>query len=68
MYGERSTGIRGIIMQDFAEDKTKFTKIEICNALSKHFCKDCSSPCSICKIKEAIVVISRMEQEDQADE
>ena len=55
-------------MQDFTEDKTKFTKIEICNALSKHFCKDCSSPCSICKIKEAIVVISRMEQEEQSDE
>lgn len=55
-------------MGDFTEDKTMFTKIEICRALSDNFCKGCSSPCSICKIKEAIVVISRMEKEDQADE
>lgn len=46
------------------EDKTMFTKIEICNALSERFCKNCSSPCSICKIKEAIVAISRMEKSD----
>lgn len=55
-------------MGNITEDKTKFTKIEICNALSKHFCKNCSSPCSICKIKEAIVVISRMEKENPEDE
>jgi len=54
-------------MENFTEDRTMFTKIEICNALSKQFCKNCSSPCSICKIKEAIVVISRMEKENQSD-
>ena len=51
-------------MGNITEDTKKFNKIEICNALSNHFCKNCNSPCSICKIKEAIVVISRMGNDD----
>ena len=54
-------------MTDILKDDTKFTKLEICEALSKNFCKNCSSPCSICKIKEAIVVISRMEPTETED-
>jgi len=45
-------------------DKTTFTKLEICKALSDRFCKNCSSPCSICKIKEAIVTIAKMTKDE----
>jgi len=55
-------------MGDVTEDTEKFTKLEICNALSNRFCKNCNSPCSICKIQEAIVTIVRMKKENQTDE
>lgn len=51
-------------MEDINADKTTFTKLEICEALSNRFCQNCSSPCSICKIREAIVTIARMKKEN----
>lgn len=51
-------------MEDITEDNTTFTKLEICKALSDRFCHNCSSPCSICKIREAIVTIARMKKEE----
>ena len=50
--------------KDLQDDTTMFTKLEICEALGERFCKNCSSPCSICKIHEAIIAIARMEKKD----
>ena len=48
-------------------DQALFTKLEICEALTKRFCKNCKSSCTTCKIREVIVTIARMEKTEDSE-